>query len=771
MAEPAPEITVLDALVAALREAGQHNSHDDAARVAVLWTDPDQQWTALIPALRERLPVLTLDPAGKYDPETLTGPAYYLRCLVSRTLPGVPVGEIPVVYLPGVSRAAVRVREECPKTVLPLVELQYRGAFFDHNYTDWTISAFLQAALSVAVAPNGATREAAQRAVARLAAEPVERLRKDAPLRADWFDRLHHPDPARELLNWLSNPTGFKSACGEERWAAFRSLVRTAYDLDVETDGPVTAARNLGERTGPWKGVWERFEQVPDVWPGVASQLRQARPTTGLFDRVRTPERWPQDNEEAEGQLRAALGALTVEKPGAAREAVVKLEAEHGGRRATVWAKLDQAPLAKALAHLAIVARGTQKTLAGSIGEIATAWAADGWRTDLAVLDARAVIDAPADEVAVRSALRAMYFPWLDASAAAFQKAVAAEGWARPKPVEWGVGTCVLFSDGLRFDVAQRLAEMLTADGLAVSVDTRRGALPGVTETGKPALMPIADKLKPASGFDVSVTGSTSPTASASALRGLLEKAGIDVVAATELGDTNKRGWTECGEIDHRGHDAKWELGCEMDGLLRKIAHRIRALIDAGWAEVRVVTDHGWLVLPGDLPKPVDGLPEHLTAVRKGRCARVKPNSQTNEQTVPWHFDEGVRVAVAAGASCYEAGKGYEHGGLSPQECVLPVLSVRRGVHKAGLAITKIKWKGLRVSVEVEGAPEGATVDVRQQPGDADGWLGGKQPIAPDGHATGLVKDDKRLETAAFVVVLSPAGAVLAQKETTVGAR
>ena len=33
------------------------------------------------------------------------------------------------------------------------------------------------------------------------------------------------------------------------------------------------------------------------------------------------------------------------------------------------------------------------------------------------------------------------------------------------------------------------------------------------------------------------------------------------------------------------------------------IAHRVQSLRRAGWARVRVVTDHGWLLVPGGLPK------------------------------------------------------------------------------------------------------------------------------------------------------------------------
>ena len=59
------------------------------------------------------------------------------------------------------------------------------------NGRDWTVSGFLQAAdggLGVEVGGDTATREALQRALVRVSEEPVARLRKEAPLRAQFFD-------------------------------------------------------------------------------------------------------------------------------------------------------------------------------------------------------------------------------------------------------------------------------------------------------------------------------------------------------------------------------------------------------------------------------------------------------------------------------------------------------------------------------------------------------------------------------------------------------
>ena len=183
-----------------------------------------------------------------------------------------------------------------------------------------------------------------------------------------------------------------------------------------------------------------------------------------------------------------------------------------------------------------------------------------------------------------------------------------------------------------------------------------------------------------------------------------------------------------------------------------------------------VITDHGWLLMPGNLPKAE--LPEHLTEVRKGRCARLKEGSKTDQQVLTWHWDRGVRIAVAPGIHCYEAGKEYEHGGLSPQECVVPVLTATGRSTSVAVSIGEIRWRRLRCYVAIEGSATGAQVDLRTKGGDPSTTLteGGKE-IGTEVEISLLVEDADREGTAALVVVVNSEGVVLAQESTIVGVR
>ena len=133
-------------------------------------------------------------------------------------------------------------------------------------------------------------------------------------------------------------------------------------------------------------------------------------------------------------------------------------------------------------------------------------------------------------------------------------------------------------------------------------------------------------------------------------------------------------------------------------------------------------------------------------------------------------LEKDVRIAVASGIACYEAGKEYEHGGISPQECIVPVITVSKPVAAAAqeVAVTGVTWKGLRCTVNMTGAGAGMTADIRTKAGNAATSLAAPKPIET-GAASLLVPDDDQLGAAAFAVVLAADGSLAAQMPTTVG--
>lgn len=770
--------TFLDAVVEAVLHVAAYNSQAECPPAAILWTDEGRQWESLLPQLRERLPLLTL---GQYSPETRTGPAYWLRCVVDGALSADLAGGFsspPIIYLPGVSRPQMRAVEDCPMPLQPLAELQYRGVFWSHrNGKDWTVAGYLQSAdggLGIDVGTDTATRQALARALPRLASEPVTRLRAEAPLRAEFFDALLNPDEARNLLHWLNDPEGYPKQCSAEEWASFADICSRKYGFDPARDGEVTAAGLLGGRDGAWQTVWSRFVEAPNAYPNIPDLLRRARPEDRRPLFYMYPDSWPQENEEAEAGLRERLLQLGNSVQTEARQIVRELELEHVPRRSWVWARLGQSPLALALEHLSALAGSTERVLpTGTTSEIAAAYAEWGWRVDAAAIDALATVEHAQDVGAVKTAVNALYRPWLEGAATVFQAAVvsgdspqAYSCEALPSPEK---GTCVLFMDALRYDAGQRLADALKQDGHECEVAWRLAALPSVTPTSKPAVSPVAGRFtgEGANDFDPVIEGAGTRV-TIQVLRKALEEEGFQILRGEEMGDPAGRAWTEAGRIDSYGHEHGWLVARHLAGEVRAIGGRVNALLAAGWRQVIVVTDHGWLLLPGGLPK-VD-LPLAVTETRKGRCARIKEGAAIQEQTVPWHWDSQVRVALARGVHAYEAGKEYEHGGLSPQECVVPVLTVRAAaVPGPAATIESLVWRGLRCRVQVT-APPGSTVDIRTKPADpATSIATESKELGADGQASLVVENDELEGTAAVLVVLDDTGRVRAQRPTMIG--
>ena len=767
--------SVLTALQAALGKAAEYNRDDMAAPAAILWPDKERQWEPLAERLRAELPhFLTL---GPYEPEKRTGPAIWIRCLLARALPvNWPEDVPPILYLPGVSRAELRAVEDCPPHLQPLAELQYRGCFWTHvNGKDWTVIAFLQSkegGLGLDVGPGPATQTAAQRALLKLANTPVESLRGKR-LDAVFFTEMLTSDFERDLLTWLDNPEATRQQMPDPEWQAFRARCRKDLEFDPETDGPLTAALLLGTRAGKWGKAWDRFAEAPGRYGNIPQRLRQVSP-----DSLLDPSSWPQENERCENELRRRLAALFSKSAPAAAAEIKQLEEAHGERREWVWAELGLAPLARALEHLAALAAATAEPLTGAaIEALACSYTRAGWKADAAVLNALAYAEKAADAEAVSAVVRTLYQPWLESGAERLQEL--AEGSLPPGPprkrAEYAPGTCLLFADGLRYDLGQRLKDALAARGFKADLSSHWAALPTVTATAKPAVSPLAAQI---SGDDIGEDFLPQFTAGKKALtpekfNRALEEQKFQVLGSRDLGSPQGLAWTEFGDIDHFGHQHGWKLASYVTAQFNELAQRIEDLLRFGWKRVIVVTDHGWLLMPGGLPK-VD-LPAYLAETRWGRCAVLKSKTKTDLPIVPWFWNEEVRVAVAPGIGCFKANTEFSHGGLSLQECLVPALTVRSETNAAiGLTIRDLTWRGLRCRVAVSGAPAGCQMDIRSQPNNPDtSMLVGKQPqvLKSDGSGSALVQDEGLIGASAYVIVLDSQSRPVAQQLTTVGKR
>ena len=773
---PPPSRTgrLVDALESSFHNALRH-ANDEAAPAALLWADADNQWAALVTRLQAALPHLFV--LGAYDSAKRTGPSIWLRCVVDRMLEDVDLEPdvVPILYLPGVARQSLRAGDECPRELQPLVELQYRGrVWHQRNGRDWTIEAFLvseEGGLGLDMAQDARTREAAQRSLPLLAEMPLDGLRGHR-LEADDFDRLAVSDPTRHLLRWMAGGETFRKAEGEPRWKAFCCVCDTEFKFDPDKKTPSDAALALAESSGNWKNVWQRFEEAPKLYPEVAQLLRE----TSVPLLQRGGERDARGNLAAEQLLRAEFESVSKSPQATALSKIAALEAEHGKRRNWVWSQLGESPLACALSPLAKLAAAAATTLGGTnIDSAVTAYVNDGWRCDRAALEALASVKQPANVALIQRVVRALYLPWLDASARHFQGLIAgAEDTVRAKVTGsmHEKDACLMFADGLRFDVAGMLAELLEARGYRARLMHRLAPLPTVTSTAKPFATLSHDKLE--GGEDIidfcpRFKNSQQP-ANAQRLRDDMANQGIDLLGeeTRPAKHSTTGGWLETGKLDELGHKLGARLAAQIDTELEILLDQVAGLISSGWTRIRIVTDHGWLLMPGGLP-PVE-VPKHLTATKWSRAATVKGEARPGVPIYPWHWNPYVRIATPPGVGSFAKNTEYSHGGISPQECIVPELVVERGSSGSTASIVSVTWRGMRCRVSVSTNDPSVHVDLRLNWKQANTSIAASaKEVGPAGEASLAVADDANEGAAAAVVAIDSAGNVLDRKATTVG--
>jgi hypothetical protein len=148
----------------------------------------------------------------------------------------------------------------------------------------------------------------------------------------------------------------------------------------------------------------------------------------------------------------------------------------------------------------------------------------------------------------------------------------------------------------------------------------------------------------------------------------------------------------------------------------------------------------------------------------------VKGEAKPSVPVYAWHWNPHVRIASPPGVGSFAAHTEYSHGGISPQECIVPELVVERGGGSTSASITSISWRGMRCRVSVTTNDPSVRVDLRlnwKQPGSSIAAT--PKEVGPAGEASLAVADDSHEGTAATLVVVDASGNVLDRKTTTVG--
>jgi len=270
----------------------------------------------------------------------------------------------------------------------------------------------------------------------------------------------------------------------------------------------------------------------------------------------------------------------------------------------------------------------------------------------------------------------------------------------------------VVIVDALRLDSALAIQNALK--GQEVEIHTVRAMLPTVTPIGMTAMLPLE-------GVDVTFearAGSLHPRingkdmAARSNRLALLREFGADCREIEDVENTPSASASAFGpllvvfgheEVDHIGHGSAEALIRHVDREVERLALLIRRLHGWGYAEVHVVTDHGFILLDEEKLPPEVFCDKDWCYVLKERFALVATHADLPLVTFPFSWDASMRVALPPGLAFFMAEKSFSHGGGALQEILIPHLVSRIATQKKRIAIEVLVPPGelVRSSVKV----------------------------------------------------------------------
>jgi hypothetical protein len=372
--------------------------------------------------------------------------------------------------------------------------------------------------------------------------------------------------------------------------------------------------------------------------------------------------------------------------------------------------------VASALGQLRRLLASSSETKAASVAELLARYGENDWEIDRAhrrlELSLLGLVDRQSLEEAVRDARRA-YDEWLDAYLRRFTAAAEAEGLASGDMLLQSqvhaaavaprakLGPVAYFMvDALRYELAQELLDALRRQFDRANLELRPavGVLPSITPVGMANLCPGAEEgLQLALEGDRLIVRIDGEEVMNPAQRVVLLQATHGKVADLRLDDIVRFSEQELAErvagaslvlvrsqeIDEQGETGKLNIGLNgFDATVQQLSRSVARLVHHGVVQFVVSADHGFLALTRDvgghmiIPKPGGRGELHRRAFigRGGTATPALLRLPLEKVGLPGDLDvlvpRGLALIAAGGA------RGFFHGGLSPQEIVVPVLSV-----------------------------------------------------------------------------------------------
>jgi hypothetical protein len=388
-------------------------------------------------------------------------------------------------------------------------------------------------------------------------------------------------------------------------------------------------------------------------------------------------------------------------------------------RRGSFWVERDARRSAEW--QLADLAARLMLELQSLAGELTAKRTLDGWiefytgsfakvdsihRAMEQVVAEISPVTAPLSEVLAQA--REAHRHACDGLARKFQQESVTTGWpstAVPRAVDtfdrwveprWKAGERVacFWIDALRYELATALESSLATQH-STKLETVCASMPCLTPIGMASLLPGAASLLEVAvedGKPVARMSGKIITGPKERLEVLAAHVGVNRTRLADLEDIANGKLPDdldsievlavkTTDIDSLGENNPLYFIAMLPGILRKIQIAVNHLADAGFTRAIIATDHGFAWMFSTSAGNAVGKPLGEWPLTKDRALLGSGAADSNSWVMPV-ADAGIRtslekIAVPKGMATYTAGVTYFHGGLSPQECILPVLDVR----------------------------------------------------------------------------------------------
>ena len=331
--------------------------------------------------------------------------------------------------------------------------------------------------------------------------------------------------------------------------------------------------------------------------------------------------------------------------------------------------------------------------------------------------------------------------------------------------------TFVLFVDAFRYELAEEFCRRMTESDSHLKIELHAGwsAIPSLTPSSKPNVSPVATDISATSNIaEFRPQLHNGKDLTSAVFREALNAKNFKLI--TNAGNITGEGkyWQEIGEIDTKGHEEQAGLVKRIDELFEQVQEALNTAFERGIQRIKIVTDHGWLLLPGGLPKT--HLNEGLTETRWGRCALIKEGAQVDLLHLPWRWNPAVYIAYAPGISFFKANQEYAHGGISLHECLSPIILIENNSKINILAeIKTVKWINLKCVIETTDVPDGYSIDIRTKYNEPKSSVVLSRSKIINGNSISLLIDDNAESQAATIVLLDTNERIIDKKPTTIG--